>query len=715
MNRIISLFLFIFIASCLNAQYNSPIKNKVTLGKQTTADGLVFRGVANDTNVITPFSDTSAYIILDTVNSKFYHYNRTTTFWSLAGGGVSVSSFNAGTTGLTPSTATTGAVTLGGTLSVANGGTGSNSFESGNIPFSNGTLLTSDTSLYWDNTNKRLGIGTKTPNNPLSVKGRITMFGGNDAFYFSSNGIAEDKWHIGVGGTVPSTFVSITESNVAARLRIIAGGNVGIGTTTPLARLHVKGSANASEFALKVDDSGSNTLLSVQNNGAATFSGALSGTSATFTTSDVNVLNIAPTIGTAQSRARITNTSGDIYFGIASNTGVSAITGTTAYSGYIATADNAKDFFIGTNGVQRFKLDGSTGAATFSSSVTANSLSLTTPLSVANGGTGKSALTANKVLVGNGTDTIISPTNLHWRRYSANREGLGIGTGANTDPAGSDRYHLSIMGGNYVGAYGLLNLMSPSVDAENQAYGVLAFVDQSLSNIAAWMISRRGPGIYSGNYEFATSPGTSPSNIIRRMQIKHDGKIGIGLIDATEILDVDGNARIRGNISVGSATPTTSGTGITFPATQSASINANTLDDYEEGTWTPSYEGILGSAGSRAYEDGFPRGRYTRIGRFIHASGEITLKNKGLWTSGVVIEGLPYTTTAEEGAFGFIILGFVDFAADVKYCQFRGTGGANNRAYIDTIKDNLVREILLTSAINNNSTFEFSFIYTTSN
>jgi hypothetical protein len=38
---------------------------------------------------------------------------------------VSVSSFSAGTTGLTPSTATTGAVTLGGTLAVANGGTGS--------------------------------------------------------------------------------------------------------------------------------------------------------------------------------------------------------------------------------------------------------------------------------------------------------------------------------------------------------------------------------------------------------------------------------------------------------------------------------------------------------------------------------------------------------------------------------------------------------------
>ena len=42
-----------------------------------------------------------------------------------ASGAAGVSSFSAGSTGLTPSTGTTGAVTLGGTLAVANGGTGS--------------------------------------------------------------------------------------------------------------------------------------------------------------------------------------------------------------------------------------------------------------------------------------------------------------------------------------------------------------------------------------------------------------------------------------------------------------------------------------------------------------------------------------------------------------------------------------------------------------
>jgi hypothetical protein len=101
-------YILLLLPTIIFAQYPNNSGQKITLGEQTTADGLVFRGVANDTNVITPFSDTSAYIILDTVNSKFYHYNRTTTYWALAGGGVSVTSFSAGTTGLTPTGETTG-------------------------------------------------------------------------------------------------------------------------------------------------------------------------------------------------------------------------------------------------------------------------------------------------------------------------------------------------------------------------------------------------------------------------------------------------------------------------------------------------------------------------------------------------------------------------------------------------------------------------------
>jgi hypothetical protein len=78
---------------------------------------------------------------------------------------------------------------------------------------------------------------------------------------------------------------------------------------------------------------------------------------------------------------------------------------------------------------------------------------------------------------------------------------------------------------------------------------------------------------------------------------------------------------------------------ITFPATQSASANANTLDDYEEGTWTPTLTGSGG--GAAAYFE--QSGTYTKIGNmvtlnmWIYASGKSTI-------SGDLTMTLPFTT-----------------------------------------------------------------------
>ena len=69
-----------------------------------------------------------------------------------------VSSFSAGTTGLTPSTATTGAVTLAGTLGVANGGTGLTTLTANYVPYGNGTsALSSSANHTFDGTTMTLG------------------------------------------------------------------------------------------------------------------------------------------------------------------------------------------------------------------------------------------------------------------------------------------------------------------------------------------------------------------------------------------------------------------------------------------------------------------------------------------------------------------------------------------------------------------------------
>jgi hypothetical protein len=243
--------LFLLLFPCLAlAQYPANGNQKISLGEQTTADGLVFRGVANDTNVITPFSDTSAYIILDTVNSKFYHYNRTTTYWSLAGGGVSVSSFSAGTTGLTPSTATTGAVTLAGTLAVANGGTNLTTFTSANrVPYSSSaTQLTTSENLTFDNNAlilRKNSNGTQFTTFPnIAVENTSTSGFSFAAIKVSANIgdniVIGDILADGLGtlGTPSVAFRTVTNhpfaifTNNTERIRVNTSGEVWIAGTT---------------------------------------------------------------------------------------------------------------------------------------------------------------------------------------------------------------------------------------------------------------------------------------------------------------------------------------------------------------------------------------------------------------------------------------------------------------------------------------------------
>jgi hypothetical protein len=111
-------------------------------------------------------------------------------------------------------------------------------------------------------------------------------------------------------------------------------------------------------------------------------------------------------------------------------------------------------------------------------------------------------------------------------------------------------------------------------------------------------------------------------------------------------------------LSVGGATPSTSGSGITFPATQSASTDANTLDDYEEGTWTPLLA-FGGSSSGITYDSG-SRGNYTKIGNVVHVFCRMVLTSKGAQTSTATITGLPFTSLAGVHVAGCSIAAFTD-------------------------------------------------------
>ena len=101
-------------------------------------------------------------------------------------------------------------------------------------------------------------------------------------------------------------------------------------------------------------------------------------------------------------------------------------------------------------------------------------------------------------------------------------------------------------------------------------------------------------------------------------------------------------------ISVGAATPSASGAGVTFPATQSASSDVNTLDDYKEGTWTPVI--TAATPGNLAVTYGSQIGTYTKIGRAVTVTFYVTTSAFSYTTaSGLIyVTGLPYTANGSS-------------------------------------------------------------------
>jgi hypothetical protein len=114
-------------------------------------------------NALSPITSTGDLILGNGANSAtrlaigangyLLTSNGTTASWAAAPA-AGVTSFSAGTTGFTPSTGTTGAVTLAGTLATTNGGTGLTSFTANGITYASSTsALATGSALTFDGTN----------------------------------------------------------------------------------------------------------------------------------------------------------------------------------------------------------------------------------------------------------------------------------------------------------------------------------------------------------------------------------------------------------------------------------------------------------------------------------------------------------------------------------------------------------------------------------
>ena len=126
---------------------------------------------------------------------------------------------------------------------------------------------------------------------------------------------------------------------------------------------------------------------------------------------------------------------------------------------------------------------------------------------------------------------------------------------------------------------------------------------------------------------------------------------GVTTLATTNVSQTLTTPVVTTTIAVGNATPSASGAGITFPATQSASTDANTLDDYEEGTWTGAITTTGGSVtiGSQTCT-------YTKVGRLVVLNGFINLSAISSPTGQFTITNLPFVpgTNGTGGASCFL-------------------------------------------------------------
>jgi hypothetical protein len=144
-------------------------------------------------------------------DEKLYFKNAAGTVKLLASNATSapVLSFSAGTTGFTPSTATTGAITLAGTLATTNGGTGLTSFTSGTAIFASSTSALSSGTL------PTTGGGTG-----------LTSFTSGGAVYASSTSALTT-------GTLPVASGGTGNTSLTANTVLLGNGTSALQTVSP--------------------------------------------------------------------------------------------------------------------------------------------------------------------------------------------------------------------------------------------------------------------------------------------------------------------------------------------------------------------------------------------------------------------------------------------------------------------------------------------------
>jgi hypothetical protein len=460
---------------------------------------------------------------------------------------------------------------------------------------SSSSALATGSALYFSGTN--LGIGTSSPasilhtsvagENVLTVQSTGTTTGTTRLRLFSTTATAAYDWYLQGDPTAGALrFFNAQTSTEAAR--ITQAGNVGIGTSSPQAKLEVGG---AGQLYINQDQ-----RLQWNIAGSTTIRADIRGTSG-------NAIVFGNRVGGVLTDTMTLDGSGNLGLGV---------TPSAWESSYKAFQFGAGSAFVA----------GRVGA-----------------------------LQNRQVVFGigashNGTNWLYTPTGVAVSNYTQT-DGAHQWFNA---PSGTAGNAITFTQAMTLDASGRLGIGTTIPTAKIQ--GASDAAPSASGDMVGALMGSAGDGSQAIAMGASTSDYTWIQSSFRNNAGVSAGSLRfyMGATERARFPSAGGFQSVN-SISVGNATPSASGAGITFPATQSASSDANTLDDYEEGTFTPTAYGST-LAGTGTYGTQF--GNYTKIGNTVNF--RIVLAwSAHTGTGNLYVAGLPFTQNG-TGRFSYPIV-----------------------------------------------------------